>query len=576
MSDASFTSPFHLLAREATLGVATHWVLKRYEPRTYATVLALISTVPAVVIAFSSPLQAFSTTTTAVLACYATYVTALSLSVLVYRLSPSHPLAKFPGPLLYRVSNLCALSMAWNGTQHVVLRELHDIYGPILRVGPNKLSVCSIDGIQTILGAGGVPKGRTYEARQDPNAPQNLLVLTGKAHAARRRLWNRGMSPEALREYERFLLRRATQLFRKLEGQKETVDMAEWISFFAFDFMGDMAFGGGFEMLQDPQGDRDILRNHIKNAMRTVAIISQVPWGASTLRTFPVFSRDLLAMRAFGVKFATQRVKSGSQVKDLWYHLTDEAKHEKTTPPMSDVVADGMLAIIAGADTVATATLSVIYYVLSTADGKYMTALQQEVDEFFARSDADLFAAAREADTLPFLNACINEALRMQPPAPTSGTRRVVDGAPKVVNGQLIPSGTDVYVPPYAFHRDPAHFSPHTNTFWPERWLLSTPAALAALGLPAPAPSSVVHNADAFIPFSAGPANCAGRALAWQEMRVVLALLVHGFDVRLATGAERWEAELRDHFVMNRGALPVTLERRRGSASLDALLDGAA
>ncbi|EJD04675.1 uncharacterized protein FOMMEDRAFT_153745 [Fomitiporia mediterranea MF3/22] len=37
----------------------------------------------------------------------------------------------------------------------------------------------------------------------------------------------------------------------------------------------------------------------------------------------------------------------------------------------------------------------------------------------------------------------------------------------------------------------------------------------------------------AFIPFSYSPANCAGRALAMAELRMVVALLVQCFDMHL-------------------------------------------
>ncbi|KAJ7895864.1 hypothetical protein B0H13DRAFT_1624186, partial [Mycena leptocephala] len=46
-----------------------------------------------------------------------------------------------------------------------------------------------------------------YEARKGPSAPLNLVVLQGDPHANRRRLWNRGMSTESLKEYEGIIAR---------------------------------------------------------------------------------------------------------------------------------------------------------------------------------------------------------------------------------------------------------------------------------------------------------------------------------------------------------------------------------
>ena len=71
-----------------------------------------------------------------------------------------------------------------------------------------------------------------YEARKDPKVPGNLICLTGEAHANRRRLWNRGMSSDSLREYEDIIVRRANQLIERLEGISGVVDLAAWLGYF--------------------------------------------------------------------------------------------------------------------------------------------------------------------------------------------------------------------------------------------------------------------------------------------------------------------------------------------------------
>ena len=50
-------------------------------------------------------------------------------------------------------------------------------------------------------------------------------------------------------------------------------------------------------------------------------------------------------------------------------------------------------------------------------------------------------------------------------------------------------------------HRDPRNFSPFTDEFWPERWLINQ----RSMELPDSIPKTeFVHNAAAFIPFSHG------------------------------------------------------------------------
>ena len=53
----------------------------------------------------------------------------------------------------------------------------------------------------------------------------------------------------------------------------------------------------------------------------------------------------------------------------------------------------------------------------------------------------------------------------------------------------------------FTMHRDPRNFSPFTDEFWPERWLI----AQGTMELPTSIPKAeFVHNAAAFIPFSYG------------------------------------------------------------------------
>ena len=75
-------------------------------------------------------------------------------------------------------------------------------------------------------------------------------------------------------------------------------------------------------------------------------------------------------------------------------------------------------------------------------------------------------------------------------------------------------------------------------------------------------------DTSAFIPFSLGPMNCAGKNLALLELRAIIATLVRRFEMRLADGfdPQQWEDELHDFFVMEKGKLPVVLTKRKAFA----------
>ncbi|KAF7330930.1 Cytochrome P450 [Mycena venus] len=300
-------------AKWTLLGPVVHLFCHVYEPRTALQGLALIVLAPAILMSIgdagTSPIES-----------YLFFIGSLSLSIILYRLSPLHPLYHVPGPIVWRITKLAGMWMSFTGHQHLYFKWAHDKYGPVIRTGPNEVSVVDAEAVVSVLGSGGLPKGEYYQARQDPKAPLNLVVLQGDAHANRRRLWNRGMSTESLKEYEAIIAKRAVQLLDCIIDSSESdhLDLAAWISFFSFDVMGDMAFGGGFELLRD-EADRTNIWPIIEHFAVMASIYSHVPWAARTLQLIPLPSRDRL--RKFGSDNALRRLRSTSTTKDLWYHL---------------------------------------------------------------------------------------------------------------------------------------------------------------------------------------------------------------------------------------------------------------
>jgi hypothetical protein len=66
---------------------------------------------------------------------FALYFSTVSVSIVVYRISPFHPLAKYPGPVLCKISKLTFAGIAMGGKQHVYYSELHKRYGDVVRIG---------------------------------------------------------------------------------------------------------------------------------------------------------------------------------------------------------------------------------------------------------------------------------------------------------------------------------------------------------------------------------------------------------------------------------------------------------
>lgn len=100
----------------------------------------------------------------------------------------------------------------------------------------------------------------------------------------------------------------------------------------------------------------------------------------------------------------------------------------------NELKANSSTLIIAGSETTATALSAITYYLVthSSALGK----LNSEVrNAFSTEDDIDMVSVQK----LQYMQAVINEGLRMYPPVPTGVVRRVTDDG-GIFLGQYVPS----------------------------------------------------------------------------------------------------------------------------------------
>ncbi|KLO09304.1 high nitrogen upregulated cytochrome P450 monooxygenase 2 [Schizopora paradoxa] len=541
----------------ATCSLIVHAIYKRYEiePSSYFKSLLLLGFPPALSSVFVH--QSLASKWLSVLVASSSFYGILLTSIIAYRLSPFHPLYNYPGPLIAKVTKFWMMYITTSGRLSEYVRSLHDQYGLYVRIGPNEISVTDLAVMQDIFGPAGVgmPKGPIWDARRNPDIAPSLVSLRDlHEHARQRKPWNRAFSTSAVKDYEVVVARRALQLADCLEkasaASQRGVDLSKWFGHFAFDFMGDMAFGGGFELMRD--GDKDGIWALLEARVKNLAFLIHIPWATRLLLKFPSITGSVSKFRNFTVERARIRKEKGSAVKDLYYHLTNEDGAQLQPPTVESILSNGELAVVAGSDTTANTLSGVFYYLLTHP--RELVRLREEVDHVFPRGGDDAVDAGKLL-AMPVLNAVINETLRLQPALPTYTERAPAKGSGGHWIGQrFVPEGTAVVAPIYSIHRDPANFSPLTDEFRPERWFEKNTGADGKWNT----------SATAFMPFSVGTANCTGKNLAMGEMRAVVAVLVQRFEIAYAEGYDvsTYEKDLQDRFIMQVGELRVSLKAR--------------
>ncbi|KAG7094273.1 hypothetical protein E1B28_007877 [Marasmius oreades] len=497
----------------------------------------------------------------ALLVGYTTCYASLLISIVLYRLSSFHPLARHPGPLLAKCTKFWGVYQASTGKLHVKYLELHRHYGPVVRTGPNELSICDVNAVQPVLGSDGLGKGNLWDGRRMPHSKgtAHIGIRDTTEHMKRRKPWNKAFSTSRIKAYEPIMRARLHQLLESLDDEadkKRSVDLAKWLSFFAYDFMGDMAFGAGFELMRN--GDAQGLWKIMEDGMILFAMTQHVPWFFDLLFSIPGLGSTLgsasIKLEDFIIRTATDRQKRGSALmgEDISTYLLDENSANPKPPDFETYANEAILAVVAGSDTTATTLSCAIHHLVR--DKSIFFRLRDEIDEVFPIKDGKTpYENMAELVNMPFLNAVINEALRLYPAVPTGLQRSPERGTGgKAVASVFIPEDTPVNIPAYVIHRDPRYFSPDPERFWPDRWL----------------DKNVEMNREAFIPFSVGPMGCVGKSVAQLELRCVIATLVQRFDMDFDTAdgwhEDEWEEKLEDCFVFKKGVMPVLLRRREG------------
>ena len=112
-----------------------------------------------------------------------------------------------------------------------------------------------------------------------------------------------------------------------------------------------------------------------------------------------------------------------------------QAKSEKTTLSVDELVANADLFMLAGTETTSTLLSGTTYWLLKTP-----SALRRVTEEVRAAFESDTDITFRSAtDKLPYMKACLEEGLRIFPPVPSAFPRKTVAGSPTLIDGVQIP-----------------------------------------------------------------------------------------------------------------------------------------
>ena len=110
-----------------------HLIFKQTETRRPSSLFFLLLAIPACLSFLYLPHA--SSAILAAVKVFSLFWSTLVTSILVYRISPWHPLAKYPGPLLCKLTKFHLACFCLGGKQYLYYSELHQKYGDVVRIG---------------------------------------------------------------------------------------------------------------------------------------------------------------------------------------------------------------------------------------------------------------------------------------------------------------------------------------------------------------------------------------------------------------------------------------------------------
>ncbi|KAI9720219.1 MAG: hypothetical protein M1812_003037 [Candelaria pacifica] len=459
------------------------------------------------------------------------------------------PLSKVPGPKLAAATHWYEIYYdAYKpGLYWQVVKEMHQKYGPIVRVNPNEVHFDDPEYYNKIYNNTGKWDKDDRAARQFFGMGSIASTAAHDVHKGRRGILNTYFSRnniDGLQPSIKWHLEKMCRRMREYKEEGKAVPLNLAFASLAADIVTNYLMPQPYYLLDTP----DFSPSYYY-MMRAASQYSQTAknfaWAYPLLERVPRwlgrFASPIGTLNLEDQDFVQNQISlfnsdpEAYQLPDFRYF--EGASKEKLTdqpPPLPNgFLIDHLLSkplpgppsekshkrlaqefqvlIGAGSDQIALVLSAVIYYSLSNPE--ILKKILAELKEY--NIDGDNLPDYRELEKLPYMNAAINEGLRITIPI-ASRLTRVAPDRDLFYKDYLIPAGTTVGMNMADLHHNEKLF-PDPSAFIPERWL--GPEA--------------VNNKRNLVPFSKGSRNCVGMNLAYAEMPLITAAMFTRFDMEL-------------------------------------------
>ncbi|KAI1874420.1 hypothetical protein JX265_004628 [Neoarthrinium moseri] len=440
-----------------------------------------------------------------------------------------HPLSKYPGPFVAKLTDAYNGFFAYSKRLHLTTWQNQLKYGPVVRQGPNKLIFSSVTALRDIYKNDKITKPKAYMALGPGLTGYTVFTATDRRlHRARRQLIGQVLTNRSMRTFEPVMIEQVNIYLQKLLAHSQCsqpVEMTKITRQLGFNIAGILGFG--YDLGLQTEETNQFMLPMLDAGTLWSSVFLQYP-GARRFRLALVTVHAFRTLREkyLGIieKMISSRTALAKDAKHDLYSFVSEALNDQSDNGLrqSDLWGEANLFLTAAGDTTKTAMSAAFFYLTRNPD-----CYQRLADEIRTTFSAGSEIQGSALTSCQYLRACIDETLRMSPPASGTLWRELSSDSGDqsfIVDGHVIPRGTIVGVSTYSIHHSEDYF-PDSFAFRPERWIDDSIT---------PEVKQIMR--EAFTPFSVGPRSCAGTTMAYMEVGLTIAKTLWYFDFEPAPG----------------------------------------
>ncbi|KAI1826637.1 cytochrome P450 [Xylaria intraflava] len=403
------------------------------------------------------------------------------------------------------------------------IEEWHRKYGPIIRINPFELHVNDSEYFDELFNYNPHLWKRTF-------AIDNLVhTASSEQHKQRRQVLQNYFSQQKTNQMTYIVRNRVAALCKHLQQHKgtgEPVKASLMYRAMLTDVICEYAFGRHWSFVEDPEyseGYFSTTQNTFKNIyfFREYRIVNSIALALSALpdwlfskgklKNVTVWAEKLRQHTHLAMTQGLVSEKDGGPPTIFEEYKNNKLRPEEKTPNRIFQVA--LMIMGAGAGTPSYVLDIATYYML--ADPSITKRIKSELLDVWPNMN-DPAPEVAVLEKLPFLRACVKEALRLSL-GPMARLQRLNPYEEMKYGEWTIPKGTPIGMTHRFIHHNPTIY-PEPFEFQPQRWMQGEESKKLEKYL---------------LTFSRGSRQCLAMPLAYAELYLALATLFRQFDLEL-------------------------------------------